>query len=259
MLNSNSNVRIIFITFSHIINMRIGSNFMVINTPVKVVSLNPFFVLISMIKIFTINGSMINIVFIFIFSYWKCKGFTLMCTKLIFISIAKFVLNCCWCFLKRGCIASQCGALIIQDCKLQRCSCLYNFLYAYFCTWLQSEIQLKICYLFPFMHLAKHDLHMFVFCYHHISVINALIEDFMWRTESNIYVMQSRVHLQVFHNFYFQIIQGLQLTAYHHIVALDIRTLKWESIIRVDIAKGSTVVYIYMDHCQPIDQVQLCQ
>ena len=60
MLNSNSSTHIIFITFSHIINMRIVSNFMVINTPVKVASLNPLFVLISIVKIFTINGSMIN-------------------------------------------------------------------------------------------------------------------------------------------------------------------------------------------------------
>ena len=94
---------------------------------------------------------------------------------------------------------------------------------------------------------------MFVFCYRHISVINALIEDFIWRIESNMYVMQSKVYLQLFHNFYLQIIQGLWLTMYHHIIALDTWTLKWESIIRVGIAKGYPIVYIYMDHCQPID------
>ena len=71
----------------------------------------------------------------------------------------------------------------------------------------------------------------------------------MWRTKSNMYVMQSSVHMQLFHNFYLQIIQGLQLMTYHHIIALDIRTLKWESVNRVGIAKGSTVVYIYMGHC----------
>ena len=113
MLNSNSSICIMFITFSHIINMRIGINFMVINTPVKVTLLNPLFVLISIIKIFTNNGIMINTIFVFIFNDWKCRGFTLMCTKLIFLSIARFNLNCCWCLLKMGCIASQCGASII--------------------------------------------------------------------------------------------------------------------------------------------------
>ena len=87
--------------------MRIVSNFMVINTPVKVASLNPLFVLISIVKIFP------KTVFVFIFNYWKCGGFISMCTKLIFISIARFALNCYWCLLKKGCIASQCGALII--------------------------------------------------------------------------------------------------------------------------------------------------
>ena len=86
MLNSNSSVRIIFITFSYIINMRNGSNFMVINTPVKVASLNTLFVLISILKIFP------KTVFVFIFNYWNCRGFALICTKLIFISISRFVL-----------------------------------------------------------------------------------------------------------------------------------------------------------------------
>ena len=80
---------------------------MVINTLVKVASFNPLFVVISIVKIFP------NTVFIFIFNYWNYRGFSSMCTKLIFISISKFALNCYWCLLKRGCIASQYGASII--------------------------------------------------------------------------------------------------------------------------------------------------
>ena len=85
--------------------MNIGSNFIVINVYLKVASINPLFILISIDKIFTINGSIISIVFV------------------IFIVIVIIILYMCKRFILR-----------IWNCNLKTCGCLLDFLGANFCT-----------------------------------------------------------------------------------------------------------------------------
>ena len=76
----------------------------------------------------------------------------------------------------------------------------------------------------------------------------------MWRTKSNLYVVQSRVHSQFFHNYHLQIIKGLQPMINLSIIALYTWPFKCQSLIRIGIAKQTTVVqdYINYSHYEPI-------
>ena len=79
---------------------------------------------------------------------------------------------------------------------------------------------------------------MFVCFYRHILVINPVLQDFMWHTISNFYVVYSRIRIQFFYNYHFQFIKSLQPTINFGIIQLYTRPFKWQSLVCIGLLSG---------------------
>ena len=71
------------------------------------------------------------------------------------------------------------------------------------------------------------------------------MKDFLWVMINNLDVILSRVQIQFVHYFPLQIIQHLQLTTYHHVVAFVTWPSKWNPSISPGLLRVHRSIHLY--------------